>query len=59
MIWLSELLYPDAFDYDLYAEAARYYELFYHCTLTREQFAALTHLDLASLNIIGVPAATK
>lgn len=42
MIWLSELLYPDQFDYNLYDEAARYYELFYHCTLTQQQFDALT-----------------
>jgi len=42
MIWLSELLYPDAFEYDLYDEAARYYRLFYHCELTQEQFAGLT-----------------
>lgn len=42
LIWLSELLYPEQSEYDLYTEAARYYNLFYHCDLTEEQFAALT-----------------
>ena len=42
ILWLSELLYPEQCQLDLYAEAARYYELFYHCNLTREQFDALT-----------------
>ena len=42
LIWLADLLYPDQFNYDLYEETARYYELFYHCDLTREQFAELT-----------------
>ena len=42
MLWAGTLLYPDQADYDLYTEAARYYQLFYHCELTREQFDALT-----------------
>jgi len=46
IIWLSELLYPEQFDYDLFEEAVRYYELFYHCTLTQEQFDALTEHSL-------------
>ena len=41
MMWMAKLLYPDAADYDLYEEAARYYDLFYHCELTREQYDAL------------------
>lgn len=41
MMWMAKLLYPDAADYDLYAEVARYYDLFYHCELTQEQYDAL------------------
>ena len=41
MIWLGKLLYPEAATYDLYDEVAQYYQLFYHCDLTREQYDAL------------------
>ena len=41
MMWMAKLLYPDAADYDLYEEVARYYDLFYHCDLTRDQYDAL------------------
>ena len=41
MIWLSELLYPEQFDYDLFQEAKRHYRLFYHCELTKEMYDAL------------------
>ncbi|WP_283115276.1 ABC transporter substrate-binding protein [Intestinimonas timonensis] len=41
MMWMAKLLYPDAADYDLYEEVARYYDLFYHCELTQEQYDAL------------------
>ena len=42
MLWMGSLLYPDYVDYDLYTEVARYYQLFYHCELSQEQFDALT-----------------
>ena len=42
MLWLSDLLYPEQANYDLFSEVSRYYELFYHCSLSREQFDALT-----------------
>ncbi len=42
LVWLANLLYPDEFNYDLYEETARYYQLFYHCDLTQEQFNELT-----------------
>jgi iron complex transport system substrate-binding protein len=42
MIWLSQLLYPDTAKYDLYDETAQYYNLFYHCSLTADQFTSLT-----------------
>lgn len=41
MIWLSELLYPDQFSYDLKAETVKFYKLFYHCDLTDAQYDAL------------------
>ncbi len=41
MMWLSQLLYPDAADYDLYAEVQRYFELFYHADITPLQYDAL------------------
>lgn len=41
MMWMGKLLYPEAATYDLYDEVARYYDLFYHCDLTRAQYDAL------------------
>ena len=41
MIWMTQLLYPDAAEYDLYSEVARHYELFYHANLTENQYNAL------------------
>lgn len=35
--WLSNLLYPEVFDYDMTKETQEFYELFYHCSLTEEQ----------------------
>lgn len=41
MMWMAQLLYPGAAQYDLYGAVAEYYQLFYHCELTFEQFDAL------------------
>ena len=42
MMWLSKELYPDAtVQYDLFDDVHEYYELFYHCDLTRAQYDAL------------------
>ena len=42
MMWLSKMLYPDAtVQYDLFDDVHEYYELFYHCDLTRAQYDAL------------------
>ena len=41
MMWMGALLYPQAADYDLYEETARYFELFYHCELSRAQYDEL------------------
>ena len=38
MIWLTAQLYPDYCDYDAKAEIMEYYELFYNCKLTEEQY---------------------
>ena len=42
MIWLTAQLYPEYCDYDAKAEVLEYYELFYGCQLTDEQFDTLT-----------------
>lgn len=49
LVWLSQLLYPEAFQYDLLAEAQRYFQLFYHYELTAEQFAQLTQGSLSAV----------
>jgi iron complex transport system substrate-binding protein len=46
VIWLSKVLYPQYASFDLYAEVAEYYLLFYGHELTREQFARLTARSL-------------
>lgn len=46
MLWMGKLLYPDVADYDMYEEAAEYYQLFYHCDLTREMYDQLVARSL-------------
>ena len=41
MLWMAKLLYPEAAQFDLYAETARYFGLFYHSQLTQAQYDAL------------------
>ena len=48
MQWMAKVLYPDAADYDMYETARTYFQLFYHCDLTAEQYAALTANSLAA-----------
>lgn len=38
ILWLCDLFYPEACEYDLYEEVARYYALFYHAELSQEQY---------------------
>ena len=38
MMWMGKLLYPDQTDYDLYEKVAEYFDLFYHCELSQEQY---------------------
>ena len=42
MIWLTAELYPEYCDYDAKAETLEFYELFYHCELTEQQYSDLT-----------------
>ena len=51
MMWMSQLLYPETAQYDLYGAVKEYYELFYHCDIAQDQFDALVQ------NSIGVQAA--
>jgi iron complex transport system substrate-binding protein len=39
--WLGNLLYPDVFNYDMIAEAKRFYRLFYHYSLSDDEARAL------------------
>lgn len=48
MQWMAKVLYPDAADYDMYETTQTYFQLFYHCDLTAEQYAALTAYSLAA-----------
>ncbi len=41
MLWMARLLYPETAQYDLYAEVAEYFRMFYHCEITRSQYDAL------------------
>lgn len=42
LIWLTYELYPEHCDYDVKAEICEFYELFYGCTLTDEQYNTIT-----------------
>ncbi len=47
MMWMSQLLYPDTAQYDLYKEVAEYFKLFYHSDLTQQQYDALVANSIA------------
>ncbi|MDR0568483.1 MAG: ABC transporter substrate-binding protein [Spirochaetaceae bacterium] len=46
MLWMLKVLYPEYADFDLYAETAEYYRLFYGYALSREEFDSLTETSL-------------
>ena len=48
MLWMSELLYPETAQLDLYAAVQEYFELFYHCHITRDQFDDLMRNSLGA-----------
>ena len=52
MMWMAKVLYPEAADYDLYEEVRNYYDMFYHCSLSEEQFNDL----MAHSLLTAVPA---
>ncbi|GAU78893.1 ABC transporter substrate-binding protein [Fusibacter sp. 3D3] len=41
MLWMSQLLYPEGANYDLYKEVSNYFKLFYHADLTEVQYEEL------------------
>ena len=45
---MSELLYPEAAQLDLYAAVEEYFALFYHCHITRDQFDDLMRNSLGA-----------
>lgn len=47
--WALKLLYPEYANFDLYARAAEFYDLFYHSDLTPEQFDAFTANSIGKL----------
>ncbi len=49
MMWMAQLLYPDAAQYDLRAEVSRYFEMFYHCGITQNQYDALVANSIGTL----------
>ena len=48
MQWMAKVLSPNAADYDMYETTQTYFQLFCHCDLTAEQYAALTACSLAA-----------
>ena len=57
MMWMSQLLYPDAAQYDLFEAVKEYYKLFYHAELTAEQFDALVANSIGAQAEALAPAA--
>ena len=47
MMWMAEVLYCDAVDYDLQSEVSEYFSLFYHCELTDVQYQELVANSLS------------
>ena len=50
MMWMAELLYPEAAGYDLQAEITEYFKLFYHTDLTADAYNALVANSIGVLN---------
>lgn len=49
MVWLTQLLYPEYAQYDMEAEVKEYYDLFYHCELTTQQYEQLTEKSIMKM----------
>ncbi|MFA6845745.1 MAG: ABC transporter substrate-binding protein [Sphaerochaetaceae bacterium] len=41
LVWAAKMLYPQAATYDLYEEIAKYFKLFYHATVSKDQIQAI------------------
>jgi iron complex transport system substrate-binding protein len=48
MMWMSQLLYPDKANYNLYQEVSKYFKLFYHCEITEAQYTKLVANSLGT-----------
>ena len=48
MMWMSELLYPETAQYDLYEAVKEYFALFCHCHITQDQYDALMRNSLGA-----------
>ena len=53
MQWMAKVLYPEAADYDMYEVAQTYFQLFYHCDLTIDQYNALVDNSLPAVEAAG------
>ena len=56
MLWMAKLLYPEAADYDLYAEVAEYFKLFYHSDLSEADYHELVANSIGAQEALA-PAA--
>lgn len=50
MQWMAKVLYPEAADYDMYETARTYFEMFYHCDLTTDQYNVLVADSLPAVD---------
>lgn len=53
MQWMAKVLYPEAADYDMYEATQTYFQLFYHCDLTIDQYNALVANSLPAVKAAG------
>lgn len=53
MQWMAKVLYPEAADYDMYEVTQTYFQLFYHCDLTIDQYNALVANSLPAVEAAG------
>lgn len=49
LLWMSSLLYPETANIDLQTAVTEYFQLFYHSTLTAEQYQALVANSISKL----------
>lgn len=49
MVWMTKVLYPQYADYDMYEEVSEFYNLFFHCEISKSQYEALTENSIGKL----------